>query len=53
MLKPMEEGEKIFETAPVVQTQFEFASNINQKQLGAIGLKTSGVNGLATNLLRI
>jgi hypothetical protein len=25
MLKPMEEGEEIFETAPVVQTEFEFS----------------------------
>jgi hypothetical protein len=28
MLKPMEEGEEIFETAPVVQTQFEFAKQL-------------------------
>ena len=28
MLKPMEEGEEIFETAPIVQTQFEFAKQL-------------------------
>lgn len=28
MLKPMEEGEELFEIAPVIQTQFEFAKKV-------------------------
>lgn len=31
MLKPMEEGEEIFETSPVVQTQFEFAKQLQSE----------------------
>lgn len=31
MLKTMEEGEEIFETSPVVQTQFEFAKQIQSE----------------------
>jgi hypothetical protein len=31
MLKPMEEGEELFETAPVIQTQSEFAKKVQQE----------------------
>jgi len=31
MLKPMEEGEEIFETAPVIQSEFEFAKQLQNE----------------------
>lgn len=39
MLKPMEEGEVLFETAPVIQTQFEFAKKVQLEATGRNWLK--------------
>ncbi len=39
MLKQMEEGEELFETAPVIQTQFEFTKKVQLEATGRNWLK--------------